>query len=655
LYGVKVKYFIYDLETLINFFSFSGKFKGEEKIYTFELSSRKNERSELLKFLSFLQSSNSHMIGFNNLGFDYPIIHDLMNNIHTFTFTRAYLLCQSIIGQQSYGGNNLGAIGLKERLIPQIDLVKINHFDNPSKRTSLKSLQFAMRSHSVEDIPIKLGVELTSEQMDTVIKYNVHDVTETEMFLNKCMHLIDMRKELMDQGVLFGDVLNFSDVKIGTEFLLKKIGRNKCFVSGNEPKQTHRPSIAFKDVILSKIAFRTEEFQKVLDWFNSHTVYDNDDRDPPKLEVKLANLNFHFGVGGAHASVEGKKYKSSDTHVLKDVDVTGMYPSIAIVNNFYPEHLGNDFSTAYAQLVSDRSKYKKGTTMNGVLKLASNGAFGNSNNPYSFLFDPRFTKQITLNGQLQILQLAEVFSLIPGLELVQVNTDGITVYMPRSMEGLFHIWKLDWEDQTRLKLEEVEYDTMWIKDVNNYLCLSKDKKIKAKGAYWYPKEEKDYDGSWNKDFSTMVIPKVIEESLIKGLNYHHLVKLASDPFDFMLRYKTTSGSVVYIGDNEMSKTVRYYVTTDGQPMKKVSVPKGEIGQYKRANKLTDSFFNKVMQDIGPNIWDNRIHTKNKSKYEERVMSIENGRLVKCCNLSSDFSWDNVDWDYYIKEIEKIIM
>lgn len=648
-----MRYFIWDLETLVNFFSFSGKFLDDDRIYTFEMSSRKNQRTELLSFLSYVQNTGAYMVGFNSLSFDYPIIHELLNNIYTFDYTRAYNLCQQIIGSQSYGGN-LNQIPMRDRIIPQIDLVKINHFDNPNRRTPLKSLQFAMRSRSVEDMPVKIGVHLTPEQMDGVLKYNIHDVTETEKFLVKCLHLIEMRKELLDHGVLSGDVLNFSDVKIGTEFLLKKIGRSKCFIKGNEPKQTHRTEINFAtDVILPKIYFRTEPFQVVLDWFKQQVIYVGSDEPLPKYEATLAGLNFHFGVGGAHASVEGRKYESNTTHVIKDVDVTGMYPSIAIANGFAPEHLGKDFSDAYRQLVADRNMYKKGTTMNAVLKLASNGAFGNSDNPYSFLFDPRFAKQITVNGQLQILQLAEVFSLIPGLEIIQANTDGITVYMPRHIDHLFQLWKSDWEVQTGLKLEEVEYDKMWIRDVNNYLVLTKQGKIKAKGAYWFPKEDKDYDGVWNKDFSMMVVQKVIEQVLINDWNPHHVIKCMSDAFDFMLRYKTPAGSTVYIGEKEMLKTVRYYVSTKGEPMKKISNPKGEIGQYKRANKLTDGFFAKVMSEIGPGIWDARIHTKNKSKYEQLETNIENGRLVKQCNVASDFDWSDIDWDYYVKEIEKL--
>lgn len=647
-----LKYYIYDLETLVNFFSFSGKFYGEKEIQTFEISSRKNQRSELLNWLSYLQNCNAHMVGFNNLGFDYPIIHELLNNVHTFTYTSAYNLCQQIIGSQSYGNTPFAQIPLRDRIIPQIDLVKINHFDNANKRTPLKSLQVAMRSESVEDMPVKIGVDLTHEQMDAVIKYNIHDVTETEAFLKKCLHLISMRQELLDTGVLTGDVLNFSDVKIGTEYLIKKIGRAKCF-SGNKPIQTFRESVVFKDIILPKVYYRTEPFQKVLEWFKSQVIYIKADQELPKLEADLAGLKFHFGVGGVHASVESKRYESNATHVIKDIDVTGMYVSVAITNNFSPEHLGQDFSDAYKQLQSDRARYKKGTTMNAVLKLAGNGVFGNSDNPYSCFYDPKYPKQVTVNGQLQILQLVELLSLIPELDIIQANTDGITVYMPRDMEPFFNLWKKSWETDTGLNLEEVEYSKMFIRDVNNYMAITKEGKIKSKGAYWYPKSEQDYDGVWNKDFSNMVVQKVIEPVLVNGWKPEHVIKAMTDPFDFMIRYKTPSGATVFIGEKEMLKTVRYYVSVEGEPMKKISTPKGEVGSFKRKNSLKDEYFNKILSEIPKGTWDERIHTKNKSKYEQVETSIESGRLVKECNVASKFNWLDVDWEYYINEIKKL--
>lgn len=652
-----MKFYTYDIETYPNCFLFSGKFYDSPEVQTFEISDRVNHRTELLSFLSYIQNTQSHMVGFNSIGFDYHVVHDLLVNPYTFDAMHAHILGTKIIHSQgARGGRTAYYLPMKDRILPQIDLFKINHFDNINKTTSLKALQFAMRSDSVEDLPFSLR-PLTFPEMDELRKYNVHDVLETEKFLTKNMHFIKMRQELIENGVLSGDVLNYSDVKIGVEYLIRKIGRAKCFISGSKPRQTIRPNVEFKDIILPKINFRTEQFQAVLDWFRAITLWIDDDKPKPKLEVELAGIPFVFGLGGVHASVTNQFFQTDDNYVIKDIDVAGMYPAVAQANGFAPEHLGKDFVTAYRQLSADRKQYPKGSAMNLVLKLANNGVFGNSNNTYSPFYDPKFTFSITVNGQLQLLQLAEVLSMIPGLKIIQANTDGVTALVPRAVEQFFDLWCNDWEANTGLKLEHVPYKKMWIRDVNNYMAIGMDGTIKRKGAYWYPIKDEDYQGSsgsnWNKDFSNLSAQKGVEAVHVYGCTAEQVVKLIDNPFDFMLRYKTPGGAKLYVGDREQLKTVRYYVSTKGEAMKKIATPKGELGTWKRRNGITDGEFNRILKEIPAGAWDERIHTKNKSKYAAVTTSVESGRLVKVCNRASDFDWRDVDWSYYVSEIEKL--
>lgn len=650
---------VFDIETYPNCFLYTGKFFRMPEFRTFEISFRRNDRDALLQWLSYLQNAGAHMVGFNNISFDYPVLHKLLTEPYTFTSHSAQAHATAIIGSQRFGGGqNPHVIRFRDRIIPQIDLLKVNHFDNKTKATSLKTLQFAMRADSVEDLPFDPTKDLTSDQIDELIAYNRHDVSETERFLEKCLPNINMRKDLIDHGIISGDVLNYSDVKIGTEYLVAKIGRNKCFIKGALPRQTRRTSVAFKDIILDKIRFSTESFESVLHWFKQQTIYMGSDVRP-KLEARLGNLDFFFGVGGVHASMENRVFRTTDTHVIRDVDVGGMYPSIAVANSFAPEHLGQTFSAAYRQLQADRKQYPKGSMMNLVLKLANNGVFGNSNSEYSCFYDPKFTFSITINGQLQLLQLAEYLSLVPGVQLIQANTDGITALVPRDVDQFFQLWCNEWECVTGLSLEHATFDRMWIRDVNNYIAIDTKGKIKRKGAYWYPLNDEDYHGSsgsnWNKDFSNLTAQKGVEACMLHGYRPADIVRCLTNPFDFMLRYKTPGGARVYIGDKPQLKTVRYYVSLSGEKMKKVAEPKGIIGEFKRANKLSDEFFNKVLKEVGPGKWDERIHTKNKSKYEMATTGIESGWLVKECNKASDFNWRDVNYEYYEKEIEKLVI
>jgi hypothetical protein len=646
-----VRYLIYDLESFYNFSLFVGKFTDSPQHYVYEISDRIDQKDELLNFLNYLQHTQTYMVGYNSLGFDYPITHDLINNPHTFHPNRFYELAQEIIHgpKTEYGFSPLN-VRLKDRLIPQIDLVKINHFDNKAKRCRLKEIEFSMRSPTIEDLPFDFRKVTTSEQKNKVIEYCIHDVDKTEDFFHRCSKAIEMRHNLLSDDVLYGDVLNYSDVKIGTEFFINKLGRDKCFEKG-KALQTFRYDIKFSEVILQKIKFRTEEFNRTLNWFKEQTYIDG--LSAPSHETTIDGLTYHFGVGGIHASVESKVFRSNDEYIIKDVDVTGMYPSIAIANNFYPEHLGQSFVDVYKQLQADRKQYPKGSAMNATLKLAMNGVYGNSNNKYSPIYDPQYMFTITLNGQLQLFQLAECLGLIPGLKLIQANTDGITAYVPRRYEYLFNFWCGEWEKQSGLSLEYVDYEGMWIADVNNYISKTLDGKVKRKGRYWYPDKEGDYDGVWNKDYSMLIVQKAASAWLLDGINPEAYVNMSIDPYDFMKRYKTPGNAKVFIGDVEVTKTVRYYVCRTGKPMKKLAPPKGPEGAFKRQNKLSDDYFSKILAEIPEGTWDERIHTKNKSKYSEVVTSIESGRLVKECNNMVNFDWNDVDFEYYIEEIKKL--
>ena len=429
--------YCFDLESYYDTFTFAGSFDGCDEVQVFEISWRKNQRQELLNFLSYLKSIDAFMVGYNNLGFDYPIIHDLINNPMIFTARRAYDLAQEIIEEQKYGFSKL-AVNLYDRYIHQVDLMKIWHYDNEAKRTRLKDLQFAMRSDNVMDLPYDFRKPLSSNQIDELITYNIHDVTETKKFLHFSAERIKLRRDLITAGTLKGDVLNWNDTKIGEQFFISKLG-----ISG-KTQGTDRLMVNFGEVILPKIQFRKPEYQEVLETFKTKKWYKGDkDRNALiPFDRDLNGMQMFFGSGGIHGSVTNKVFRESPTHKIIDIDVAGMYPAVGIANGFYPEHLGIKFVDVYKQLKFDRKQHKKGTAMNAVLKLAQNGAYGKSNSKYSAIFDPKYLFKITINGQLQLLQLIESLSFIPEIEFIQANTDGLTAYVPKEHEWLFNCYAL---------------------------------------------------------------------------------------------------------------------------------------------------------------------------------------------------------------------
>ena len=70
--------YVYDLETYPNIATFGFLKADGTKGKVFEIYSRKNETEGLLSFLRYMIKHGQRLVGFNNLNFDYPIIHEII-------------------------------------------------------------------------------------------------------------------------------------------------------------------------------------------------------------------------------------------------------------------------------------------------------------------------------------------------------------------------------------------------------------------------------------------------------------------------------------------------------------------------------------------------------------------------------------------------
>jgi hypothetical protein len=730
--------FIYDEEVYLNVFTIGILEVSTLKYWHFEISDRKNESDSLSQMLSYIIAVKGRLVGYNNIHFDYPILHVFMTNYgqRIVTARLLYRKCKSIIDATDSFEN---AVKYKDILIPQVDLLKIHHFDNKGKRTSLKSLEIAMRMDSVKDLPFEPGTNLTYEQIDKLIKYMAHDIRATYMFYNYSMEKIQFREKLsIEHGRNF---TNFNDTKIGKEYFemhLEKAGI-PCYTKNSYgeriPRQTHRGIIDLKDCILPCIKFERNEFRVLHGWLmrksvdGTKEVLSNIDYDEMLFEyidpkvvrfkgidwpehklkpnvahtgsklVKLGIYNdclarfggqegveiiansltliidgfpFVFGTGGLHGSVSGQTVVTDAKGKIVDWDVKSFYPNLSIVFGLFPEHLSKDFCNIFKMLYEQRIASPKDSAINAMLKLALNGVYGNSNNLFSVFYDPKFMLSITISGQLILCMLIEQLMKIKGLKVIQANTDGVTVKCPHdSVDFMGEVCQW-WEGYTDLVLESAVYTKMIIKNVNAYIGVFEDGKLKRKKSYchmWNPENKKDYDLEWHKDMSSLVIPKAAEAYLIRGVPIEEFIYSHQDNFDFMLRAKVNKSSRLYIGNDEIQRTSRYFVTVDGQPMSKISVldKKFRQGQWKRKTGLHDSIYNMVMSELmkrasDPHdiidstgrIWDDRINTKNRSVYTTPKDSICAGWKTQECNDSYDFNRNRVNYAYYIQKAYDLV-
>jgi hypothetical protein len=639
-----------------------------------EISEFRDDRVPLLIWFEHLMRTQTPMIGFNNIHFDYPVIHYLWKN-QTATFAELYAFAMSVIRSENRFANTVWA---SDRFAPQIDLFKIHHFDNKAKTTSLKALQINMRLSSVVDMPVEVGTWLTQYQVDRqLIPYNHHDVKATKFFGHLSADALEFRRGLVDT---FGvDVMNFNDTKIGSKILEKRIGEDILYdrSSGRRRmRQTIRDAINIGSIIFPYIRFEHPEFQRVLDYMRAQTLtpddFDGDEEGVPKIKTKgafaglvanVAGLEFKYGTGGLHASVPPQVIRASDEWLIRDIDVASLYPNIAIVNRLAPAHLGDVFVFEYAKIPEERSKHAKGTVPNASLKLAANGTYGNTNNPFSPFFDPLYTMQTTINGQLMLSMLAEWLLKVPTLKIIQANTDGITYYLHRDYDQQAKDVCAAWEAFTCLTLEDVYYRRMFIRDVNNYVAEDMKGKLKQKGAYWHP-DPLNYAASisnasppsWHKDLGNIVSIRAAVAAMVHGIDPETYIRASTDPFDFMLRAKVSRSEFLRLGTREIQRTSRYYVAREGATLTKTANPPAghSVGQWKRAPKITKAEYDRVMTETGGQ-WDARVCTKARTKYDLVVTNFESGWVVDECNDAASFRFDNVNYDYYVAEAKKLII
>lgn len=614
---------IYDIETLINFFSYYAIDRDSEEEIMFYIHKDVNQLSSLLDHLDGLKG----MIGYNNLEFDYPIIHFLMTNREELLQLSTEKLIKTIYAKsQEIINETYSQIPDRNVLIPQLDLYKIWHFDNNARRTSLKKLQIAMNARNVQDMPFKHYEHIKSkEDVKLILSYNKNDVIYTKEFYKLTIPKIQLRTHLAIKYNI--SCLNWADSKIGEELVLKLY----CDATNQNPwdvrkKRTYREIFKFKECIPSYIQFSTPEFNNLLDYLKGIEVKEL--KDSFSYSFNYNGFIFDLGTGGIHGCIKEGIYEEDEEYAIIDADVSSLYPSLAITLGIYPEHLGKEFAIVYKEgIVIPRLNAKKegDKVLSDGFKLSANSVYGKSNSSYSFLYDPLYTLKTTLAGQLSLCMLSEmILTNIPDITMLQINTDGLTIKIPKKYVSKYYEVCKKWEKMTSLSLEYVEYKKMVIRDVNNYLSISTSGKIKYKGAF-KPNDEMRKDGEYHKSFSQGIVATAVAKYFIDNIPIEDTVYNCTDIFEFCKTGNTTGDWIAEtfeIKDGnkvnvvQQQKNNRYYLSNNGVRFQKRIIKDGKLSEIEYESEKLVTIFN---------------------VYEEK-----------------NFSEYDVNYQYYIDECYKII-
>ena len=620
--AISPTHWVMDYETLTN--CFVGVFQHYKDDNISEIFIVTKDQNDIAKFIDFLNKcvkQKQWHISYNGLAFDAQISQHVINNQKEYlkldgeqAAKRLYTYAQSVIDKSSKGEFlEFAPYKLKIR---QIDLFKMNHWDNRAKMSSLKWIQYSMDWENVEEMPHHYYEDVeTSEQLQDVVQYCINDVLSTKMILEHSKEQIQLRQTLTKEYGI--DLYSASEPRISKElflyFLSKKLDWDKSEI---KTLRTPRNYIVLADCILPYVKFVTPEFQKILDYFRTKVITST--KDGFKFTLENRGVKTDYGLGGIHGAADAGVYEAQTGYTIMTSDVTSFYPNLAIKNKFHPEHLPQkEFGDLYEWFFEERKKIPKSDPKNYVYKIILNSTYGLTGDENSFLYDPRMTMQITINGQLLLSMLYEMLCLaIPEAMPLMQNTDGLEMMIPTSAIPKYMEVCEKWQVITQLNLEHDEYSKMIIGDVNNYIAVTKDGKTKCKGRFEWEDLQKKKVSVFHKNKSFLIIPKAIYAFFTKGIEPEQFLEDNQSIFDYCAGVKAKGGwyyeTRKLIHENEgssiektkLQKIVRYYVAENGTKLMKCH-PDGREAQVEAGpwmqivvNDLRDT--NKPLSEYGIN-------------------------------------------------------
>jgi hypothetical protein len=237
---------------------------------------------------------------------------------------------------------------------------------------------------------------------------------------------------------------------------------------------------------------------------------------------------------------------------------------------------------------------------------------------FSPLHDPLAVYRTTLSGQLSLSMLAEQLVDNIDIQMIQINTDGLTFRIRKvDKDKMFKICK-DWEKQTNLILEYVKYKKMIVRDVNNYIAQDDKDYIKYKGCFEIDKKIGN-EHAVHKNNSQRIVPIALKNYFIDNIPLKETIINHKEIYDFCIgRKKGKNQQYVLVKKDENielnDKIIRYFISNTNNKL------------YKIYKDKEDSKPEKINKGFNVSLFMNHYN-------------------------SNDY---NIDYNFYINECNKII-
>lgn len=469
----------------------------------------------------------------------------------------------------------------------------IDLFDvSPGVRLSLKKYGARMNMKRLAETPIPFDQPLKREDIPKVHGYLRNDLSTTSEMKRRLPDELALRASISKDYKI--DVRSKSDAQIAEALITAEVTRT----TGKRPPKPVVKTFSFRYEAPASITFQTGPLKHVLKTVTTalFRVLATDSTDKKnygvvrlpqeikELAIRIGDTDYKMGIGGLHSKEKRRYYTADENTLIVDRDVRAYYPWLMIACGYVPAALGSSFIGVFHKFVKLRDSYKdkaaklkKAGDMKESLvykrysdsfKIVNNGTFGKTGSPYSVLYAPRLMIGTTLTGQLSLLMLIERLHLA-DFNVISANTDGIVTVVPKNRYGEFTSIIFDWECDTRLTTEEVQYAGVYSRDVNSYIALPHDyednpkAEIKRKGLFAKAGLQEKHDPTFD------ICSTAVVEYLTKGRDIEQTIRECGDITQFVGvkqvgKVKKLNKEGGFYRGQFLGKMVRWYHSVDAR-------------------------------------------------------------------------------------------
>ena len=428
--------------------------------------------------------------------------------------------------------------------------------DIADKGISLKAIEGNLYLPIVESsIPFDIDRPLTPEELDEVVRYCKNDVDATvSLYKERAEYLTSKRVVGNMYGVPEAEALGLTNAKLSAKVL------NAKGVARNDERDYTIPDCLDQSLIPEKVL---SFFMQIRDLSIPDTKLFGTGKQGSKgmtfetwFETSAGRCPVTYAWGGVHGAKPAYTVEATGDRIIVNYDVASLYPNSMINFGYCSRSMADP--DAYKKLVETRLAAKKAGDKEkaNALKLVVNTVYGAMLNKYNDLGDRRAGRSVCITNQLAMTQLIVMLAQrCATIDFVNINTDGIMFLLDRSEDVTASQTVAEWSKITGFEMERDDFAKVIQKDVNNYIGILANGKMKTKGGY-----VSLYKGGDFKTNSLQIIHKAIVDYLVKGVPPEETINNETDIFKFQNIVKTGG---TYEGSY-------HYVNGELEPLQKVN-------------------------------------------------------------------------------------